>query len=99
MSVKAHTMKQAVAALLAAVALAAAFAAGLQMRPAGQAASLPQVFGQVLARGSQREILIAAPAGETSAPVIVCNAGPDKNYSDCRKKYQAARAAGWDSEN
>lgn len=91
------TAKQTAAAgLLTWAALAAAFATGMQMRPK---APQPQVFGRVLARGSQHEILIAVPAGEASAPVIVCNAGMRKSYDDCRKKYQALKEEGWDSEN
>lgn len=86
------TAKQTAAAgLLTWAALAAAFATGMQMRPK---APQPQVFGQVLARGSQREILIAVPAGE-AAPVLICEAGMHKSYDGCRKTYEAALAAGW----
>ncbi len=90
------TAKQTAAAgLLAWLLWGLGVAAGMQMHPK---APQPQVFGQVLARGSQREILIAAPHGEASAPVLICNAGSHKSYSDCRKKYEDALAAGWRSE-
>ena len=82
-------------AVLSWAALGLAFATGMQMHPK---APQPQVFGQVLARGSQREILIAAPHGEASAPVLICEAGMHKSYSDCRKKYEDALTAGWRSE-
>ena len=87
-----------VAGLLAWLALGLAFATGMQMHPKGQQPPMPQVFGRVLARGSQREILIAAPAGEASAPVLICEAGMHKSYDGCRKTYEAALAAGWRSE-